>query len=93
MSASVRSRNAASHPAAVSVAKLMIVGLMNLPMLRALALPLGLSSRVVILEEGTSPDDPSLWIYLGVAVALVLLGGIFAGLTIAYATLVIPPRN
>lgn len=28
-------------------------------------------------------DDPSLWIYLGVAVALVLLGGVFAGLTIA----------
>ncbi|CAK3983811.1 hypothetical protein AC579_2745 [Lecanosticta acicola] len=30
-----------------------------------------------------SPDDPDLWIYLAVAVALVLLGGIFAGLTIA----------
>ncbi|KAF2837521.1 DUF21-domain-containing protein [Patellaria atrata CBS 101060] len=29
------------------------------------------------------PDDPSLWIYLGVAGALVLLGGAFAGLTIA----------
>ena len=28
-------------------------------------------------------DDPSLWIYLSVAVFLVLLGGVFAGLTIA----------
>jgi len=31
------------------------------------------------------PKDASLWAYLGVAVALVLLGGAFAGLTIAYA--------
>lgn len=30
-----------------------------------------------------SPDDASLWIYLGVALALVLGGGVFAGLTIA----------
>ncbi|KAF2719225.1 DUF21-domain-containing protein [Polychaeton citri CBS 116435] len=30
-----------------------------------------------------SPDDPNLWAYLGVAIALVLLGGAFAGLTIA----------
>jgi len=28
-------------------------------------------------------SDPDLWIYLGIAVALVLLGGVFAGLTIA----------
>ena len=27
--------------------------------------------------------DPSLWAYFGIAVALVLLGGVFAGLTIA----------
>ncbi|PLB55579.1 DUF21-domain-containing protein [Aspergillus steynii IBT 23096] len=30
-----------------------------------------------------SPSDPSLWLYLGVAAALVLSGGAFAGLTIA----------
>ncbi|PSN75653.1 DUF21-domain-containing protein [Corynespora cassiicola Philippines] len=29
------------------------------------------------------PDDASLWVYLGTAIALVLLGGAFAGLTIA----------
>jgi metal transporter CNNM len=33
--------------------------------------------------EPKPADDPSLWIYLGTAVALVLLGGVFAGLTIA----------
>ncbi|ORY10949.1 hypothetical protein BCR34DRAFT_484856 [Clohesyomyces aquaticus] len=39
-----------------------------------------------ILGDGDTPkpaDDPSLWVYLGTAVALVLLGGAFAGLTIA----------
>ena len=34
--------------------------------------------------EPKPADDPSLWIYLGTAVALVLIGGVFAGLTIAY---------
>ena len=35
------------------------------------------------IGEGKDPKDPSLWVYLGTAVALVLLGGAFAGLTIA----------
>lgn len=34
-------------------------------------------------DEGKPAEDPSLWAYLGTAVALVLLGGAFAGLTIA----------
>lgn len=34
-------------------------------------------------QDGKPPDDPSLWLYLGVATALVLSGGAFAGLTIA----------
>ncbi|KAF1948535.1 DUF21-domain-containing protein [Byssothecium circinans] len=45
-----------------------------------------LVKRVVhVLEEDLpkSPDDASLWVYLGVAIALVLAGGVFAGLTIA----------
>ena len=33
--------------------------------------------------EPKDPDDPSLWIYLTVTAILVLLGGAFAGLTIA----------
>jgi len=53
----------------------------------ASAAPLGLWSRDVRVWEDEdlpkSPDDPNLWAYLGVAVALVLLGGAFAGLTIA----------
>jgi len=35
-------------------------------------------------DEGKPADDPQLWAYLGVAAALVLLGGAFAGLTIAW---------
>lgn len=34
-------------------------------------------------QEPMPSDDPALWIYLSVAVGLVLLGGAFAGLTIA----------
>lgn len=33
--------------------------------------------------EPKPAEDPSLWIYLSTAIALVLLGGAFAGLTIA----------
>lgn len=35
-------------------------------------------------EEPKPVNDPQLWIYLGFAIFLVLLGGAFAGLTIAY---------
>lgn len=40
---------------------------------------------ISVLEEELpkDPKDASLWVYLGVAIALVLLGGVFAGLTIA----------
>ncbi|KAK5123560.1 hypothetical protein LTR85_002598 [Meristemomyces frigidus] len=69
----------AMRPGVLALAKLIMLPI-------ASAAPLGLWQRgVKILEEDTpkSPDDPNLWAYLGVAVALVLLGGAFAGLTIA----------
>ena len=50
------------------------------------ALPLGGTVSALVDEElPKSPDDASLWVYLSIAVALVLAGGVFAGLTIAYA--------
>ena len=50
------------------------------------AAPFDGSTFVTLKEgEGKPTEDPSLWAYLGTAVALVLLGGAFAGLTIAYA--------
>lgn len=65
--------------------------LMNLPLLRALALPFS-STPISRFEEdkGASPDDPQLWLYLGIALVLVLLGGVFAGLTIAYVMAPLP---
>lgn len=49
------------------------------------ALPL-VERAVHVFDDEDLPKDPedaSLWAYLGTAVALVLLGGAFAGLTIA----------
>lgn len=50
------------------------------------AAPLSILQRIAADDEAApkSPDDPNLWLYLGVSVALVLLGGVFAGLTIAF---------
>ncbi|KAI9709424.1 MAG: hypothetical protein M1812_007701 [Candelaria pacifica] len=82
--ASSRSANgyAASRPAVLSIAKLLMVGIVNLPFLRAA--PLTRSPLFSATEdEPKSSKDPTLWVYLGVAAFLVLLGGAFAGLTIA----------
>jgi metal transporter CNNM len=77
-----------ARPAVLSIAKLLMVGVVNLPFLKAhpLSLPYG-----VLANDDEAPDatDPNLWLYLGIAVFLVLLGGVFAGLTIAYVS--IPP--
>ena len=53
------------------------------------ALPV-VSAAVQVLKDDDSPkspDNPSLWVYLGTAVFLVIAGGAFAGLTIAYDSL------
>lgn len=70
----------ALRPAVLGLAKLMMLPL-------ASAMPL-LQSRSLHAYEGDEdlpkdPSDPDLYLYLGVAVALVLLGGVMAGLTIA----------
>lgn len=73
----------AVRPAALALARLCLIPL-------ASAAPLGIWSRGGVKvwddddEDGPKDvEDPNLWAYLGVAVALVLLGGAFAGLTIA----------
>ena len=71
-----------NRPVLLGVAKLLVLSIGQLPF--AQAAPLGLSSLISTYEEdGKPPTDPSLWLYLGVAAALVILGGAFAGLTIA----------
>lgn len=77
-----RNRNgfasAGLRPAVLGLAKLMMLPL-------ASAMPLLQSRSLHSTEEELpkDPSDPDLYVYLGVAVALVLLGGVMAGLTIA----------
>lgn len=68
-------------PAALSMVKLLIVSLVH-PTL-SYAAPIFSRGAQILEEEGESADGPDLWVYLSVAAALVLLGGAFAGLTIA----------
>ena len=75
-----------SRPLVLSLAKVCFLGLANLPFLRAA--PLVNDSRINLKDDGgASTKDPSRWLYLGTAVLLVLLGGAFAGLTIAYVSI------
>lgn len=75
-------RGTVARPVLLSAAKLILFGLLpNLPFLRAAPTP-----PFSTWGEGVDPlpaRNPQLWIYLVVAVGLVLLGGAFAGLTIA----------
>ena len=71
------------QPAILSIAKLFVFTLTHIPFLRAAPLRNGPVSALEEAGEGMPPHDPTLWIYLAVAVGLVLLGGAFAGLTIA----------
>lgn len=75
---------AATSPALFSVLRLLLLGIAGLP--RLAAAPTRFTDLIRITEDGEDelpPDDAALWIYLTVAIGLVLLGGIFAGLTIA----------
>ncbi|RFU32764.1 hypothetical protein B7463_g3537, partial [Scytalidium lignicola] len=64
----------------LGLAKVLLLGLSQLSSVTAAPLKSLLGIKE---EEPRDPDDPSLWIYLTVAMVLVLLGGAFAGLTIA----------
>lgn len=67
----------------MGLAKVLVVAFSQIPFVRAAPLhPLYLLA-VPDKPEVHDPSNPSLWIYLTVAAALVLLGGAFAGLTIA----------
>jgi metal transporter CNNM len=73
----------ATRPLVLSLAKLAIIAISQIPFTTAAPIfsPLFLSSRDT--EPPKHPSDPSLWLYLGFSAALVLSGGAFAGLTIA----------
>lgn len=83
MPAPALNRYVSNRPLILGLSKLLFVTLAQTPLARAA--PLFISTLVGAQEEPDpkSPEDPSLWIYLSVAAFLVLLGGAFAGLTIA----------
>lgn len=73
----------AFRPAFLALARLLFFAFSQLPFIEAA--PTSFSPILHIRDEPDAKPagDPSLWLYLGVAAALVLLGGAFAGLTIA----------
>lgn len=73
----------ATRPAILGLAKLLFLGLCQVSYVSAAPVTqfLGITKEK---DEPKDAEDPSLWLYLGVAAILVLLGGAFAGLTIAF---------
>ncbi|KAI4187086.1 MAG: hypothetical protein LQ348_004144 [Seirophora lacunosa] len=74
-------RGALVRPGVFSLAKIVVYLSSTLPLLRAAPLRNGPFSTAE--DAPMSPSKPTLWVYLAVAIALVLVGGAFAGLTIA----------
>jgi hypothetical protein len=73
----------ARRPMILGLAKVLFLSLGQLPFAQGAPLLVRELFSAAKKEEGKDPDDPDLWLYLGIAAILVLLGGAFAGLTIA----------
>jgi metal transporter CNNM len=76
---------ARSRPGANGRVNVMLLGLFHAfaPMVKAIPLPFGASIVHALTHEEAPKQDASLILYLSIAIALVLAGGVFAGLTIA----------
>jgi metal transporter CNNM len=83
MPAPALNRYVSNRPLVLAVSRLIFVALAQTPLSHAAPLFYSAVAHAQEEPEGKEPDDPSLWLYLGVAAFLVLLGGAFAGLTIA----------
>jgi metal transporter CNNM len=81
-----RSRPAAANGVAPSLGRvhMLLVCLFHAfaPVVKAIPLPFG-GAALALAEEAHPKQDASLVLYLGIALVLVLGGGVFAGLTIA----------
>lgn len=66
----------------ISLIQLLLAGTCHVA--RIIAMPIAGTTIMKEKNGSRSPDDPELWIFLVTAVLLVLIGGAFAGLTIAY---------
>ena len=73
----------APSPLFTSVVKSILLLIGHLPLIHASPLLRGSPTFSASEAEPLPAQDAALWIYLAVAAALVLLGGAFAGLTIA----------
>lgn len=75
----------ASRPIILGLARVFFLALCQLPLISAAPTSYSPSHPLISISEAPSKpaNDPGLWLYLGVAAALVLSGGAFAGLTIA----------
>ncbi|KKK12313.1 hypothetical protein P175DRAFT_0426540 [Aspergillus ochraceoroseus IBT 24754] len=76
-------RSLALRPVVLGLGKLLMLSLSHVSFVSAAPTPHFLTARKHSHFDPLPADDPSLWLYLGVAAALVLSGGAFAGLTIA----------
>lgn len=83
------SRPRVPNGSSLPTVRLAFIGLCHAfaPMVAALPMPFGTAFSALREADDDLPkdaNDPQLWLFLGIAVALVLAGGVFAGLTIAY---------
>lgn len=83
MPAPATNRYVSNRPLILGLSKILFVALAQTPL--AQAAPILLTSLAHAQKEpkGKNQEDAGLWLYLGFAAFLVLLGGAFAGLTIA----------
>ena len=70
-----------THPVILGLVKIFVLLFHQLPIAKAAPTPISPLSHST--EAPESPGEPGIWLYLSVAAALVLSGGVFAGLTIA----------
>lgn len=70
----------AARSMVLGLAKCIFLALFHLPLTTAAPV---FSTSLPQDEPPKEPNDPSLWLFLGISAALVLSGGAFAGLTIA----------
>lgn len=73
----------AIRPAIIGLAKVLFGGLSQVSYVSAAPVTQFLGITKAKEDLPKDAENPSLWLYLGVAAVLVLLGGAFAGLTIA----------
>jgi metal transporter CNNM len=90
MAMSAARSRAGNGSSSLRTARLVFIGLFHAfaPIVTALPMPFGGGMAEAFKKDADedlpkSPDNPQLWLFLGIAVALVLAGGVFAGLTIA----------